>query len=90
VAIPSRGGLPGAWCILTRVFHHQRHHPTAYRYGGEEFTILIPGHDIESAYVNLEEVRQQFAQSTFHVHGSVGLKNKLTKRPLGYGASVCR
>jgi len=63
---------------------------TAYRYGGEEFTILILGHDIEPAYVYVEESRQQFAQLTFHIHGSVGPKKKPKTRPLECGAPVCR
>ena len=34
---------------------------TAYRYGGEEFTVLFPGKDLDAAVPNLEALRKQVA-----------------------------
>lgn len=37
----------------------------AYRYGGEEFTILFPGKDVQKALPHLKEVRRYVEDSTF-------------------------
>ena len=48
----------------------------AYRYGGEEFTILFPGKSIDHALVHLESVRKAIAESKFHLRGDDRPKTK--------------
>lgn len=42
----------------------------AYRYGGEEFTVLFPGKPAEEVFVFLDRMRKIIEQSTFVVRGS--------------------
>lgn len=42
-----------------------RENDTAYRYGGEEFTILLPETDIEQAVVVAERLRETFSKEQF-------------------------
>ncbi len=37
----------------------------AYRYGGEEFTVLFPSQDIETAFKHLDQLRQSIADRPF-------------------------
>ncbi|MDH5490305.1 MAG: GGDEF domain-containing protein, partial [Rhodospirillaceae bacterium] len=48
----------------------------AYRYGGEEFTILFPGKSIDHALVHLESVRKTIAESKFRLRGDDRPKTK--------------
>lgn len=48
----------------------------AYRYGGEEFTLLLPGMNNKEARKYLEEVRMSVEQSIFHLRGSDRPKKK--------------
>ncbi|OGR00236.1 MAG: hypothetical protein A2511_02970 [Deltaproteobacteria bacterium RIFOXYD12_FULL_50_9] len=41
----------------------------AFRYGGEEFTILFPGKTIEEASIHLDDVRKSVEAAGFHVRG---------------------
>lgn len=41
----------------------------AFRYGGEEFTLLFPGKDIEKVKTHLETVRKAVAGATFTLRG---------------------
>ena len=53
----------------------------AYRYGGEEFTILMPGKNLETAEPCLEDVRQLVEQSNFQIRGKERAKSKSKKKP---------
>ena len=39
----------------------------AYRYGGEEFTILFPSRDVHESYIHVDLLRQDIAQTPFVV-----------------------
>lgn len=39
----------------------------AFRYGGEEFTLLFPGKTLKEALPHLEQLRKRVAERTFHV-----------------------
>ncbi|MEO1889814.1 MAG: GGDEF domain-containing protein [Cycloclasticus sp.] len=55
----------------------------AYRYGGEEFTIVFPGKDASNAAVYLEELRENISSKLFTVRNKLRCKssaNKKTKR----------
>ncbi len=41
----------------------------AFRYGGEEFSLLFPGKTVEEAMPHLEQVRQGIAQTDFSLRG---------------------
>ncbi len=43
----------------------------AYRYGGEEFTVVFPGDDVEAARPHLEDLRARIAGATFTVRGPI-------------------
>ncbi len=43
----------------------------AYRYGGEEFTVVFPGDDVESARPHLETLRERIADARFTVRATV-------------------
>lgn len=57
----------------------------AYRYGGEEFTILFSGKNIEAALPYLEELREAVALNGFTISGKQTTKNgtKRKKRSKG-------
>lgn len=48
----------------------------AYRYGGEEFTIIFPGKRLSDALPHLEKVRENIAQSEFSLRGKDRPKEK--------------
>ena len=41
----------------------------AYRYGGEEFTILFPSRDVEESFMHVDVLRQNISTSPFTVRG---------------------
>ncbi|MGE5391279.1 MAG: diguanylate cyclase [Deltaproteobacteria bacterium] len=49
----------------------------AFRYGGEEFTIIFPGKKLNDALPHLEKVRESIAQSQFSLRG----KDRPRKKP---------
>ena len=42
---------------------HARSSDTACRFGGEEFVLLLPGMDLETAATRVEELRRTFAET---------------------------
>ena len=61
---------------------------TAYRYGGEEFCVLFPSTDIESAERYIEQVRISVEQATLKVRSNKRAKNNKRGRVLrGKGGS---
>ena len=48
----------------------------AYRYGGEEFTIMFPGKSLDHALVHLEKVRKSIAESHFRLRSDDRPKDK--------------
>ncbi|WP_417839257.1 diguanylate cyclase [Tritonibacter scottomollicae] len=44
-------------------------HGTCYRFGGEEFVVLLPGYDAERAHQLAEDVRQSVASTSFSFRG---------------------
>jgi diguanylate cyclase (GGDEF)-like protein len=42
----------------------------AFRYGGEEFTLVFPGKNIEDVIPSLEKLRSEIADTRFYVRGS--------------------
>lgn len=63
--------LPEAQCLIRKLTLHRGE---AYRYGGEEFLVILPNHSAEEAMIFAEKVREQFESHTFNVDdGSEGL-----------------
>lgn len=62
----------------------------AFRYGGEEFTVLFPGKSVEDAVPHLERLRKSVEESRFVIRGRGRPKNKpKTPKPSkGSGKSV--
>lgn len=56
----------------------------AYRYGGEEFTLLLPGMNNKAARKYLEEVRVAVEQSAFHLRS----KERPKKKPKNKAAKL--
>lgn len=48
----------------------------AYRYGGEEFTVIFPGKDMQRALPHLEELREAIGRAEFVVRGRKRPKQK--------------
>ena len=46
----------------------------AYRYGGEEFTILFPSRDIDESFIHTDILREVIATTPFIVRGKIGTK----------------
>ncbi|MCK5166989.1 MAG: GGDEF domain-containing protein, partial [Rhodospirillaceae bacterium] len=53
----------------------------AYRYGGEEFTIMFPGKSLDHALVHLEKVRKDIAESYFSLRADDRPKDKPKSGP---------
>jgi diguanylate cyclase (GGDEF)-like protein len=60
---------------LARVDHGGR----AYRYGGEEFTVLLPDMPLEESLAVLDALRRDVADATFTLRGADRPKRKPTK-----------
>lgn len=60
---------------------------SAYRYGGEEFTIVFPGKSTEEAKPHLEEVRQAVEKSSHSVHVKNRKNPKLLSVTISIGAA---
>jgi diguanylate cyclase (GGDEF)-like protein len=58
----------------------------AFRYGGEEFTILFPDKNLDAAALHLEDVRKAVEAAGFHVRGK-GRKKKDAKKNRHTGAA---
>ncbi|MBU0729059.1 MAG: diguanylate cyclase [Proteobacteria bacterium] len=52
----------------------------AFRFGGEEFTVLFPGKTVEDALPHLEFLREKIAETDFIVRGSDRKKNNASHR----------
>ena len=68
---------------LARVNHGGR----AYRYGGEEFTVLLPGVALEESVRILDELRRDVADAVFTVRAADRPKRKPTKPKRGRGGA---
>jgi diguanylate cyclase (GGDEF)-like protein len=55
----------------------------AFRYGGEEFTILFPGKSISDAIPHLEELREKVSKRGFTLRGKGRSKNSSKSRSQG-------
>lgn len=53
----------------------------AYRYGGEEFTIVFPGKDASTAAVYLDALRNKIASKPFVIRNKKRPKEKSAKKP---------
>lgn len=64
--------------VLRKVASHLRrvHDGKAYRYGGEEFTILFPGKSAKEAFDALDKVRESIAESGFALRSADRPKDK--------------
>ncbi len=51
----------------------------AYRYGGEEFSILFPGKSVEDSLPHLEAVREAIADTAFTIRGRIRVARKREK-----------
>lgn len=55
----------------------------AYRYGGEEFCVLLPGEDAEAAEALMEGVRAALARQRFHIRLPPKIRGKTGPRDRG-------
>lgn len=55
----------------------------AFRYGGEEFTILFPGKSVNDVLPHLEELRDRISKRPFTIRAKVRSKSSPQKRSLG-------
>ncbi|MCL6610208.1 MAG: GGDEF domain-containing protein [Peptococcaceae bacterium] len=60
----------------------------AFRYGGEEFTILFPGRRLNQVVPHLEELREAIARRPFTIRGKDRPKNKPDRIRPGSGSST--
>lgn len=60
---------------------------TAYRYGGEEFTVLFPGRPIEEAFTYLDRMRRLIEQTRFVVRGGDRRRTSRGKKKVRRGKS---
>jgi diguanylate cyclase (GGDEF)-like protein len=60
----------------------------AYRYGGEEFTVLFPRKSVESALPHLEQLREAIANAGFTVREKQRPAEKPQKQRKGSGKTV--
>lgn len=49
--------------LADAISENLRHIDSAYRYGGEEFTVLLPGTECENAFIVAERIRKSFENS---------------------------
>jgi len=61
-----------------------RQYDRAYRYGGEEFAVILPETDPTLAWVVAERIRKKFEEKVFHV-GRTGKKTEKITRTLSIG-----
>ncbi|MDX1737941.1 MAG: GGDEF domain-containing protein, partial [Alphaproteobacteria bacterium] len=54
-------------CMVARCLSRVGGGGKAYRYGGEEFSILFPSTDLDKAHAALEEVREKLADTPFFI-----------------------
>ncbi|WP_379164187.1 GGDEF domain-containing protein [Paenibacillus sp. sgz5001063] len=59
----------------------------AFRYGGEEFTILFPGKNINDVLPHLEELREKISKRAFTLRAKGRSKSKSKKRSSGTKAA---
>jgi diguanylate cyclase (GGDEF)-like protein len=66
----------------------------AYRLGGDEFLVLVPGSDLESAVTLADQLREAIASETvgggLHVTMSFGVGASRRREPFDYEAVFCR
>lgn len=60
----------------------------AFRYGGEEFTVLFPGKAVEEAVPHLEQLRESVEESSFIIRGRGRPKAKPKSPKKGSGKKV--
>ncbi len=60
----------------------------AYRYGGEEFTVLFPGKEKEACRAHLERLREMIAESGFTVRGGKRKKGNGGERRVNITISI--
>ncbi|WP_416768469.1 diguanylate cyclase [Sulfurimonas sp. ST-25] len=54
--------------IAAYILQHLRPYDNVYRYGGEEFLIMMPHTDVETAAAVIERIREGVAQMQTHMH----------------------
>ncbi|MNN51889.1 Response regulator PleD [compost metagenome] len=59
----------------------------AFRYGGEEFTMLFPGKSINDVLPHLEELREKISKRAFTLRGNGRSKSNSKKRSQGSKSS---
>ncbi|MBE2248946.1 MAG: sensor domain-containing diguanylate cyclase [Myxococcus sp.] len=59
--------------LSARLRNHLRSNETPYRYGGEEFAVVLPGEDLKTARAVAERVRRAVADQPFALTGSLAL-----------------
>ncbi len=73
--------------VCQRVLHHLREADILARFGGEEFVILLPDTDTETALAIAERLRREVCQEPFHI-GDVDLRVTISIGIAPYMGSV--
>jgi len=60
----------------------------AFRYGGEEFVIVLPETDLTLAYIVAERIRKNFQNKTFRVTGQDGGTEEKASRTMSIGITA--
>jgi len=60
----------------------------AFRYGGEEFVIVLPETDLTLAYIVAERIRKNFQNKTFRVTGEYGSTGENASRTMSIGITA--